>query len=249
MIIKEINESGIFKNNSEKIEYLILKYINESLTPVGSWILTDYLCQNGINTSLSTVGRILKKLDRKMFTYMSEGRGRLITEKGKEHLLEKNLQIKKQVLNEKLLDSVQVNSVKELKDLFTVRIILESEVVKISTELATDKDFETLRQNIVETEKNLLIVSKVTDLNSKFHKEIFRITTNKFLISIEEVIMQEQWSIETTNCEVRAHYKNKENLQSHKEILEAMIMRDGETAASIMKQHLELLRDDAISSI
>ena len=48
-----------------------------------------------------------------MFTYMSEGRGRLITEKGKEHLLEKNLQIKKQVLNEKLLDSVQVTSVEE----------------------------------------------------------------------------------------------------------------------------------------
>lgn len=247
--LKEIQESGVFKTNAELIKFLILYYLSQVENAVGSWILNDQLNRVGVKTSLATVGRILKTLDREEFTLQENGQGRVITPEGNLYLTAKVEEIRKTKLNNQLLDSVKIASVKQLMDLFRARIIIETEVVKMATQAADQKDLQYLEEIVEEANANLDNIPLVTKLNAQFHTEIARIADNQFLISSINILMDEQWGIETDHHEMREGYNNEANDHYHKMILEAMQQGDAEKAAKRMRKHLEALRDNALKGI
>ena len=58
MNYQQIRKSGFFRSNSEIMRFLILEYLAESDTSMGSWVLTNKLKEQGLKTSLATVGRL-----------------------------------------------------------------------------------------------------------------------------------------------------------------------------------------------
>jgi GntR family L-lactate dehydrogenase operon transcriptional regulator len=247
--VKDIVESSVFRGQREELEYLALRFLSNTSDPVGSWVLNDYLEQNDIKSSLATVGRLLKTLDDKQYTTLRSRQGRVITQQGREYLEKKEAEMHMSKLQSQLIDSVRVNSVKELVNLFAARILIETQVVKMVTTVGSNSQFERLMELVEDAQNNIDNLKRVTHLNGEFHKEIFRITDNRFLISIENILMAEQWNLEISNEGVRSGYEQEINVHSHREIVEAMIARDEDLTTRLMQQHLEKLRDDALGSI
>ena len=246
--LQGIQESGVFKSKSELIRFLILYILQSAQNTMGSWVLKNQLNQMGVKTSLATVGRILKELDCKGHTCLEHNQGRVITTKGAEYLASQQDEIRKTQLNNQLLDSMKIDSVKKLVDLFHVRIIMEIEAVKLATVNANAKDWERLKYIVQQADANEDDLASVTILNADFHKEIARIANNRCLSSMVDILMDEQWGIE--DCfNVQQGYHNDSNARYHKLILEAMMEGNAEKAAKRMRQHLDALKEDALKSI
>ena len=246
--LQEIQESGAFKSKAELIRFLILYILKSSQNTTGSWILNNQLNLMGVKTSLATVGRILKELDCEGLTCLEGNQGRAITVRGAEYLASQQDEIRKAHLNNQLLDSVKIDSVKQLIDLFHVRIIMEIEAVKLATVNANAKDWARLKNIVQQADANVDDLASVTMLNADFHKEIARIANNRCLSSMVDILMDEQWSIE--DCfNVQQGYHNDSNARYHKLILEAMMEGNAEKGAKRMRQHLDALKEDALKSI
>lgn len=247
--LKEIQASGICKTNAELIRLLLLYHLQGSEDPLGSWVLNDRLNRIGVKTSLATVGRILKVLDEEGLTLQGNGRGRFITPAGKQFFEDKLEEMRKTKLNNRLLNSVKIASIKQLLDLFTARIIIETEVVKMATQAATQNNLHFLRDIVEQADGCLADIPRITELNAQFHTEIARITDNQFLMSSVDILMNEQWAIETDHHQMLEDYDNAANGHYHRMILDAMQQRDPEKAAKRMRKHLEALRDIAVKSL
>lgn len=247
--IGQIKKKEIFKNKTDYINYAILSYLNTVDLPTGSWTLQNYLKGIGINTSLATIGRILQSLDNASYTFLDGTQGRIITDEGRAYYNKKSEDIRLYQLFNQLCDSVKIDSIKKFMDLFNVRIMLETEVVKMATILAKQEDLNILNKLVEEVKINAKNCVLIKEINTQFHKEIFRITGNPFLVAIEDILMSKQWELEDENVEVVGGYHNNVCERYHRMIVSAMTEGNLNKVAEIMRNHLESLRDDAIKSI
>lgn len=79
---KRLLQTGVFKNESDTILFLLVKLINSKNGPVGSWTLKEDFEKLGILYGTATIGRYLKMLDSKGFTIQKSNQGRILTEGG-----------------------------------------------------------------------------------------------------------------------------------------------------------------------
>ena len=206
--IDEIRESGLFLSKSEMSEYVLLGLLYQSKTPLGSWNLQEKLGAYGVQTSLATIGRNLKHLDSLGYTDLVSGHGRMITQTGIAYYQEKTEELRRSMLNNRLIDSVKIDSIKQMMNLFNARILIEKEIVRLATTLGTQSDFDHLLSIIKEADANQQDRELVTKLNRQFHIDIANITSNPFLITMVDILMNEQWGLEAENTEVVEGYQN-----------------------------------------
>ena len=247
--IDEINESGVFLRKSDVFEFVVLGFITKSDKPLGSWTLQEMLNKYGVDMSLATVGRLLNRLDRLGFTSLISGQGRVITDKGRFFYEEKKADIHRSRLNNRLIDSVRIDSVKAMINLFNARVLLEKGIVRLATQVGKPADFECLQRIIDEVDAASSNQSMVTTLNRKFHIEIAKLTNNPFLITMADILLDQQWKLEAENAEVVDGYQNAICSRYHSMIVKAMIDGDADTAAELMEKHLGSLSMDAVNSI
>ena len=245
---QRMRENGFFKSNAEMVRFMILEDLAGSQKPMGSWVLSNELKTQGLKTSLATVGRILKSADGEGLTILVNNEGRMITEKGKSYV--KNIQQEMRLfyLNNKLMNSVKANSSKQLGDIITVRILLETEAVRRATENLKQEDVEKLEAILFRVDADVENIRLVTELNAEFHKSIALIANNKFISTIMDVLLDEQWNIENS-FNVQPKYHNSVNAKEHWGILKCMEERNPGKAVKQMERHLEKLKTDALRGI
>ncbi len=248
MNYQQIRKSGFFRSNSEIMRFLILEYLAESDTSMGSWVLTNKLKEQGLKTSLATVGRALKASDGDGYTSLENNEGRMITEKGREYVRKNQNEIRRFYLNNRLMNSVKIDSSKQLEDIITVRILLETDSVRRAVLNLTEEAVGRMKRILTEVDAHPEDLSLVTRLNAQFHKEIAAVADNRFVMTIMDILLDEQWNIENS-FDVQPKYHNYENAQDHWRILRSMEERDPDKAVRHMKRHLEKLRDDALRGI
>jgi DNA-binding GntR family transcriptional regulator len=125
----------------------------------------------------------------------------------------------------------------ELAELCTVREVLEGLVSRLAATARSEIDVLNL-QNILHdyqlaTERQ--DVQRLITLNHAFHETIWQAARNRYLF--RELITL-RWNIErlqkTTLSEPQ---RQREALEQHKAVLEAIIQRDGDTAEALARQH------------
>lgn len=247
--VDDISGSGVFLRKPEIYEYVLLGFLHKFEKPLGSWTLQEMLNGFGIKISLSSVGRLLKRMDSLEYTYLVNGQGRMITEAGSRYYQEKKADIHRSNLNNRLIDSVHVDSIKTMINLFNARIMIEKEIVRLAAQMGKPSDFEYLIEIVNEADANKNDHDLVTRLNRKFHIEIAKITNNPFLITMIDILMDKQWGLEAENTEVVEGYQNTICSRYHIMIVNAMIEGGGDTAADLMESHLKSLSMDAVNSI
>jgi DNA-binding GntR family transcriptional regulator len=128
-------------------------------------------------------------------------------------------------------------SVKEAREVFEARALLEPRMARAAAERTTPEDIAILEQHITEEHAALAAgqPGKALNLSGHFHVEIARIadqaTVEAFvrqLVSRSSLVIALYWRRRNAMCESHAHHA----------LLEALRNHDGETAEDLMKGHL-----------
>lgn len=128
-------------------------------------------------------------------------------------------------------------SVREAREVFEARSLLEPRTARSAAERMTDADLDVLKANIAEEHAALDAGEngRAVLLSGQFHAEIARIadqsTIETFiseLISRSSLIIALYWRRRAALCETQAHHA----------LLDAFASRDGALAEQLMKSHL-----------
>lgn len=223
-------------------EYYTLKIIGNSLSPIGSGLISEELKSLGFNISEATVGRILRDLDIKGYTEKVGFRGRILTEKGKEKLktIEQENEIK-QYGNE-FINLLKVSRKDELLDILVARRAIERELARLAAINAKEADIEALEKIVQSHERHFenFITGAKDDVD--FHKLIAKMAKNRILDAAMDLIRQ-HGQLSPVLGYIRKEVKSTV-VSDHKKILEAIAKRDPDKAERAMVRHIENLIQD-----
>lgn len=129
-------------------------------------------------------------------------------------------------------------------ELIDARFALEPHSCRLAVLNARSTDFEKMEALLAEMEGAVDDPALFSELDTRFHALLAETTGNSLLIwivaQINSVRNQEQWSLmrSLTLNEDMIHQYNRQ----HREIVEAIRLREPERAAQLMKDHLEAAR-------
>ncbi len=128
-------------------------------------------------------------------------------------------------------------SIKEAREVFEARALLEPQTARAAAERASARDVDVLRTHIEEEHKALAAdeAGRALNLSGLFHVEIARIadqaTIEAFirqLVSRSSLVIALYWQRRSALCESHAHHA----------LLEAFSKNDADQAEELMKGHL-----------
>ncbi|MFK7765011.1 MAG: GntR family transcriptional regulator [Roseobacter sp.] len=128
-------------------------------------------------------------------------------------------------------------SVKEAREVFEARALLEPQTARAAAERTTASDIALLRSHIAEEHAALAHehAGRALKLSGTFHCEIARIANQKTievfireLVSRSSLVIALYWSRRNALCESHAHHA----------LLDALETHDGDSAEELMKGHL-----------
>lgn len=134
-------------------------------------------------------------------------------------------------------------SLKDLRDAYKLRSNLEGLAAKEAAMLIVKSELHDL-ENLCEQMNSAARDNKLKEfvnLDIKFHKTIVKISGNKLLEKLWEMVHMGQWTLVTTNISKRSL---PELARRHDLVLECLKSRDAQRAEMIIKQHIDELFED-----
>ena len=137
-------------------------------------------------------------------------------------------------------------SERDIRELYSLRAILEQEAIKLAVERAEETDIDRLEATL----HDLLAAAqegdraKVIDLDLQFHRQIWEMADHQRLKEVlQEIGVQVRMYVALqTNL-----YENLlDGIMDHREILEALRNRDAAKAVVVMRDHLQVATDDLL---
>lgn len=133
---------------------------------------------------------------------------------------------------------VTVLAKEDVDDLFDVRVALEVQCARLASTRATDDEIQALAAIADEADAALARgdVDAIADLNQAFHDAVPRMAHNRILASTLEPL------------EGRLHWVLRQNrspeilLAEHRELVEALALRDADAAADVALRHVDTSR-------
>ena len=130
-------------------------------------------------------------------------------------------------------------SAKDLDEIYSLRVILESFAARVFTERAKDEEINLLQGMVNETIQAAHDgdYKQANDYDLRWHKKIWEFSRHQRLYQFLSS-MQSQIRVFLT---INSHlYENVvDGVVFHKDIMDAITARDGDLAAKLMKEHIE----------
>ena len=134
----------------------------------------------------------------------------------------------------------------DIYDIFTIRMAIEGIAAQWAVERMSDDELAQLKE-VCELMEFYTIkgdVSKIFELNTKFHEIIYMATKSRYL---EHVLRDFQLFIKSTrNKSLRTEGRMNTALVEHKNILDAFLNRDSENAVLMLTEHITNSRRNAM---
>ena len=224
-------------------EIKILQLIEEYEEPLGAWNLAELLAEKGINIGTSTVGRTLNRLEKHGFlTKKQSNRGRTISEKGRAFLTDYRHEIQLKPLNKRLRDMLNTTVLEKFLMVLDARKALERAIARLAATHITEEQISRLESNVQERENRLRQSKSHADLDIAFHTGIANACGNQVLSLLYQTIAtfgQQSELFQSLRQRVGSPYLN-----SHREILEALKLKDPDRAEECIVRHLDMLIGD-----
>lgn len=140
-------------------------------------------------------------------------------------------------------------SVEKVAQLYEVRELLEGLAARKLSQFHTAEMMEELAGYMEKAEKQALAadVEKLSDINSAFHLALARHSGNIYLEIIMNMLQTQISLLMTTSLSYSG--RPLENIEEHKQILEAIKSGDGDFAESTAKYHVRQARIHAMKKI
>lgn len=243
---QELMRSGVFKNRSDMVHYLLMRTIRDNGEAIGSWTLKAELEGVGLDCSTATIGRHLKDMDSREFTVRKSNQGRVLTPLGIARLERYEESLTRAVFSDAVSDALRVNRFEELVDLLRTRQALETEVARQAAGRYVDADRDVLMRALGEHQDCIDHNLDPTNPALDFHSALVQLSHNKFMIAILDMLIHEERRIELLFVDLVTRERGKAYVADHALIAEAVLQRDGERASTLMNQHMGKICRDII---
>ena len=127
---------------------------------------------------------------------------------------------------------------KDLMEVYTVRITLETLAAQLAGERITDEEIgelEKIVKKMIQAGKEGNI-PKRTHLNNEFHEKLVKASGNKLILQLLQYMRFGSWSIMTANL---THMDSVFIAARHQILIEALKTRNPEAIARAMREHIE----------
>lgn len=228
----------------DEIEIKVLKIIENSDKPMGTWAVEDKLKEDDIEVSSATVGRILSKLENSEFLEKHKNKGRTITLEGK-------LAIKRaetiNVINfhqNKINEIISTEILGNFIMIIQARKAIEKETCRLATRHITKAELDKIEVILDRQEEKLKKGESIADEDIDFHKTIAKASRNEILESMYSIIAtfkQQSMVFEKLRKEI-----NSPNNTYHRKIYNAIKSNDEREAVKLMAEHMENLMNDVL---
>jgi len=138
---------------------------------------------------------------------------------------------------------------KELNEFYDISSVLRGLAARKAACNITPQEIKHLQEIITESEQSLRegSLEEIFKLNKKFHQTIEKSCNNKELIFLLDNVYER--SRERFSEILSRKKRQKESIEEHKIILEAIIKKDEELAEQLMKKHIENGKEDLLQQI
>ncbi len=222
--------------------YEILTILDEKLEPLGSGQLSQFMYTKGFSISEATVGRILSQLDKKNITEKLGFQGRVITEVGKEKLIQMRSVQQRRKFGDQFIEILESRKEKDLLDILVARKAIERELARLAALYSTEAEIQLLEAVLAEQQEFSIQKQLTSEHDVKFHQTIAIAGKNKVLAAAMDLIRHDaQLSpiLEYIRTQVGG-----ELVVGHGEIVKAIKLRDPDQAEQAMIKHIESLIQD-----
>ena len=222
--------------------YEILTLLDEKLEPLGSGQLSQFMYTKGYSISEATVGRILSQLDKKNMTEKLGFQGRVITEVGREKLIQMRSVQQRRKFGDQFIEILESRKEKDLLDILVARKAIERELARLAALYSTDAEIKLLEAVLAEQQEFSIQKQLTAEHDVKFHQTIAVAGKNKVLAAAMDLIRHDaQLSpiLEYIRTQVGG-----ELVVGHSEIVKAIKLRDPDQAEQAMIKHIESLIQD-----
>jgi GntR family transcriptional regulator, transcriptional repressor for pyruvate dehydrogenase complex len=230
------------QNKSQELDYAILRTLQSSRQPMGSWSLYYLLREHGHDVSAPTIGRKLRDMERMNLLGKSTVEGRIITPAGLRVLRKAAQEQESRARANKLLKALDGRSRKDIIDQLTVRRIIEVEgasLAALNASRASIKKLETIvRKQKASIKKGHMGVGE----DVGFHEALAKASGNKIISSTVHLLRSQEW-MNYVVTDIRAKVGTSLAVD-HQKIISALKTRNSALARSAMERHLnELIAD------
>lgn len=219
------NSKSLVEQTADKI----LDYIIENNLSTGDKLPNEYNLAEDLSVSRSTIREAIRALTSKNVLEVRRGLGTFVSEK-------------RGVSEDPLGFSLLNNTHKLIEDLFELRFLLEPRMAELAAINANKEDIYELKEIKTRIESEVeKRGSKHFELDIKFHSLIAEASGNLAMIQIVPIINQSIWLYNSNSY--TSNKIKKEMIISHKEILEAIVLKKPESAYKAMEKHINTVRD------
>lgn len=219
------NSKSLVEQTADKI----LDYIIENNLSTGDKLPNEYNLAEDLSVSRSTIREAIRALTSKNVLEVKRGLGTFVSEK-------------RGVSEDPLGFSLLNNTHKLIEDLFELRFLLEPRMAELAAINANKEDIYELKEIKTRIESEVeKRGSKHFELDIKFHSLIAEASGNLAMIQLVPIINQSIWLYNSNSY--TSNKIKKEMIISHKEILEAIVLKKPENAYKAMEKHINTVRD------
>jgi GntR family transcriptional repressor for pyruvate dehydrogenase complex len=168
--------------------YEILTILDEKLEPLGSGQLSQFMYTKGFSISEATVGRILSQLDKKNITEKLGFQGRVITEVGREKLIQMRSVQQRRKFGDQFIEILESRKEKDLLDILIARKAIERELARLAALYSTEAEIKLLEAVLAEQQEFSAQKQLTAEHDVKFHQTIALAGKNKVLAAAMDLI-------------------------------------------------------------
>ncbi|GAA4191021.1 FCD domain-containing protein [Microbispora amethystogenes] len=225
-------------------ELLLLDIVAESADPVGARIATRLLGDSGIALSEASTSRLLARLDELGLTVSSGRKGRVVTDAGR-RVAQVTRRTRRQAKG--LHQALDIQNARQLLDLLYARRGVEREAARWAAARATPADIERLEELVNGHREALDAGGDARLCGMRFHREIFRISRNRLLQAIGDVVLDESLEPLERVLDVitGGHGTLAQSAPEHVDVLAAIRAGDPDEAERTMLAHVDRLIEEA----
>lgn len=224
---------------NEEAAYIALKELGNSQTPLGCWRIRAALEAVKIVASEATAGRLLRSLDLQGLTRALGSKGRVLTDKGRGHLVRLEHTRRRHSYHHDLLWAVRAETVEDVRDLLTARRAVETETARLAALRANVKEVKAIERAVYRHIQTVRGGGAQSDHNRAIHHLIAQASRSRILQAVVTVLLQEEYL-----QEIQTHIQRAADgvvPEDHLLILRAIKGRQPDKAAEAMRAHIDRL--------
>lgn len=222
----------------------LLSVIAAAPQPIGARAALAGLRELGVTESESTINRRMRQLDDEGMTESVNGKGRVLTEKGRGFLA---LAAANRRLGSALAQALDVRNLYDLLDWLVARRAIERESARAAARSASAEDVERLEREHHGHDSAPRPPASGERLPGAeglgFHRTLGRASRNRILIALSDAVFDPQlnWLDELLDVIISASGARERSADEHEEITAAIRARDVERAGDLAAAHIDRL--------